>query len=185
MNKLILLLCFLLCSSCAITKEKLASASPIEKSPIQINTDTVITKHYASYGAFYNREYELTIKGTGEVSFKAKSDRDDIAVNEKWNVSQNDLAVIIEGFQNIGFFQLRNEYESPGSHSPFTTIKIITDGKEKTIKRWYTGKQNLTPEESSLRNLELLINRATQTNSRIRKAFNLSLTDYPSDENIP
>ncbi len=187
MNKLILLLCLLLCSGCGNAQQKSTSFSAVEKTPLMINADTVITKHYYSFGSLYDREYELTIKGTGEVTFIGKTSlRDDTGVKEQWTMSQDDLARLVEGFQNIGFFQLSNEYGNlDGTHTPWTTIKIATNDKEKTIKRWFIDEKKFTHEEHSLRNLELLINRTVGADSRIRKAFDLSLEYYPTDENIP
>ena len=187
MNKLILLHCFLLCSGCGNTQQKSTSFSSVEKPPLLINADTVITKHYFNFGSLYDKEYELTIKGTREVTFKGKTSfKDDTGVNEQWNISQVELARLVEGFQNIGFFQLSNEYGSlGGTHTPWTTIKIATNGKEKTIKRWFVDEKKFTPEEHSMRNLELLINRTVGAETRIRKAFDLSLEYYPTDENIP
>ena len=177
MNKLILLLCLLLCSGCGTNQQKSKSFSSIEKPPILINVETLITKHYFNFGALVEKEYELTIKGTGEVTFKGKTSlRDDKGVNEKWNISQDELARLVEDFQNIDFFQLRNEYGSiGGTHSPWTTIKIATDGKEKKVKRWFSDEKKFTPKERSLKNLKLLINRMVEADSRIRKAFDLSL----------
>ena len=186
MKKLFLLICFLLCSGCGIIQEKFASALPTEKPLIQINADTVITKRYFHFGALYDREYELTIGGTGEVIFKGKTSlKDDKGINEHWNISQDELDRIIEGFRCVGFFQLNDEYGNiTGTHGASNTIKIVTDGSEKTIKRWLNDEKNFTLEERDLRNLELLINKIVKAEPRIRKALDFPLEYYPS-ESIP
>src|SRR5947209_7066752 len=77
----------------------------------QVSDDTVITKRYVEIGGMWDREYELTIRGTGQVTFRGKTGLGKLGGKaERWEIPREDVARIVEAFDRTHFFQLGNEY---------------------------------------------------------------------------
>jgi hypothetical protein len=94
-RKQLLLFCVFLCSACAGIQQE--AADKLLKTR-KISDDTIITKHYVETGGLYNREYKLTVRRTGEVTFKGNFAFKDPAVQEQWKVSRDKIAHLIEAF---------------------------------------------------------------------------------------
>ena len=171
MKKLILLMCFLAYSGCGIKQESVSQ-------PLLIDKDVVITKHYVEFGGMYDREYELTIRETGEVSLRGKFTATNPFIEERWNVPPDEVARMVETFRNNGFFEMGEKYGEQAIDGGEWSISIIIDDKEKKVKRLSWDKH--TSEEKTLRNLELLINKTAEADSHLRKCC--YFPDYPSEE---
>ncbi len=167
-KKLVLLFCFL-CFGCEMTQP-----------PILISSETVITKHYLEGGGMYNREYEITIRGTGEVSFKGNFAFKKPLFREQWRIPPEDVIHLVKAFRRSGFFELGDRYGGLAVDGSDTSISFVIDGNVKKVTRlsWAMN----TPEERILKELELLINKTVEADSRIRKCC--YFPDYPS-ESIP
>lgn len=170
----ILLFNLILFSTCGIFRDEGIT-------PTTISEDTIITKSYVESGGLYSRNYELTIRGTGEVTLTNNCKHQKIAEQEQWQISQDKLIPLIEAFQHIDFFNLKSEYGSLWIDGAISTISINFDDKKKTVKRFWHGN---TSEEKDLRKLEVLINKTADAETRIRKAcysHNDPPLDYPSE----
>lgn len=176
-KKLVLLICFL-CFGCGTTQDKTQKGV---QPPILLSSDTVITKHYDEAGGLYNREYEITIRGTGEVFFKGNFAFKEPVFQDQWRVPPENIASLVEAFYNTGFFELGDRYGEIAIDGSQTSISIIIDGKEKKVRRLSWGKD--TPEKRTLKELEILINQTVDAEPRIRKCC--YFPDYYPSGSIP
>jgi hypothetical protein len=126
------------------------------------------------------REYELTIRGTGEVSFRGKFGNRQLGNPERWEVSRADIARLVEAFDRAGFFQLGDEYgrdpNTVGTDEAFSLTGIVIGGRSKTVSRQVRDERKFTPEERTLRGLELTIIGVAGAEARIREACALEDT---------
>jgi hypothetical protein len=173
MKNFLIIMCLTFFQSCGILKDK-----PVNERVKKVSDDTIIVKKYHETGGLYDRNYEIKILATGEVQFKGKAGGNEIYY-ENWNISREQVADLVNAFDESGFFGMNNEYGIDAIDVSEKTLSITTNNKEKTVKR--LSPQN-TAEEKTLQELESLINKTVDAEPRIRKCCFFS--DYPS-ESIP
>lgn len=148
--------------------------------PIQIDKDTQITKHYFETGGLYNRNYEIMIRGSGEVFLKGNFGLKKPVFEKQWNIPPEDVAKLVETFRKNNFFEFGDKYGSDAMDVTEISLGIFTDGKEKNVTRLSHDKH--TKEEEILRKLELMVNKTANAEPSLRECCYFD--NYPP-ESIP
>jgi hypothetical protein len=195
MKSWLLLICLTLCLSCGVPqgdavsgktaaspalKDDAATAPPATQmqesargQKLSAGADTVITKHYLEIGGLWEREYKLTIRGTGEVTLRSKVGLHKLGRPERWKITGDDVARVVEAFDRANFFQLGNEYGKPfdnaSGHDAVITVGFESGRRSKTVKR-HLDDQPYSPDERALKELEQTIIKTAQAEPRIRSA---------------
>ena len=131
--------------------------------------DAIVTKRYVETGGLYTRNYELIIRGNGEVSLNCNFDVEKLAAQKNWKVPPQDIAKLIDAFRQKGFFELNDKYGSIAVDVAEITISASVNGNEKKVTRlsW----DNKTQQEKTLRELELLVNKSVNADQRFRECI--------------
>lgn len=104
--------------------------------------DTLITlERTVCYGTCPS--YKLTISADGSVLFEGRQFVKKVGTAES-TISQEGLRELIERFQKINYFHLRNRYEDSGdgcegavSDGPSAITSIRINGKSKSVRHYY------------------------------------------------
>lgn len=158
-------------------------AVPAETTPTPFlyGSDDVIKKTFHSNaGMDVNRDFELTIKGNGQVTLDGNINNLK-PLHAEWQVAPENFTRMVKAFENSQFYTLKEKsVGNLGTH--FVTVKIFisVNGKIKQVEH---STSTNSPESQILWELQKIINQETQAEPYIRK-FCHYLENYPS-ESIP
>jgi len=148
-----------------------ASDIRASESAQQVPQDTLITlERTVCYGMCPS--YKVTISADGAILFEGRRFVKKVGTAESM-ISQEQLRGLIERFDKINFFGLRNRYEEPGdgcegfvTDNPSANTSIRINGKSKSVRHYYgcTGIEVL----DELTKLEQAIDDAANTSQWIR-----------------
>lgn len=128
-------------------------------------SDAVIKKRYTETGGLYDRDYELTIKGNGQVVMDANTYKPK-PYHAEWNVPPENFSRLVDAFQDSDFYTLNAEESDPlAIDGAITTIFISVNGREKQVKRFSGNSQD----RKTLTKLQTIINKEAGAEPHIRK----------------
>lgn len=125
-----------------VYNERLGGASASQATEKNIPPDTVITlERTLCYGMCPS--YKLTISADGAVVFEGRRFVKKVGTAES-TISQAQLRELIDRFEKISYFHLRNRYEDSGdgcegvaTDHPSAITSIRINGKTKSVRHYY------------------------------------------------
>ena len=93
--------------------------------------------------------YKLTIFGDGKVVYEGKNFVKVTGIQTA-QISQNKVKELVDEFNQIGYFSLRDEYTEKVTDLPTTITSIIIDGKTKKIVNYYGAPKKLNELENKI-----------------------------------
>ena len=101
--------------------------------------------------------YKLTIFGDGKVVYEGKNFVKVTGIQTA-QISQNKVKELVDEFNQIGYFSLRDEYTEKVTDLPTTITSIIIDGKTKKIVNYYGAPKKLNELENKIDEITNSIN---------------------------
>lgn len=179
--KTLFLIYCLSCLSCAIEQSRAVSLKTTP-TPVLYGSDAVIKKiFHGNAGVDPDRDFELTIKGNGQVTLDGNINNLK-PLHAEWKIPPENFSRLVDAIESSDFYNLQKKYDKiSGSHFAVLTISVSFNGKANQVEYILSGDNS--PEEQIIRKLQTIIKQETQSEPYIRQ-FCRYPSNYPA-ESIP
>jgi hypothetical protein len=130
--------------------------TPAETPPVNSNVEITLTRSVC-YG--FCPDYTVTVTGDGQVRYEGRRFVNAVGARAA-TVPREDVAGLLQRFDQVGFERLNNEYRGRMTDLPTYTVTLVRNGQRKTVLD-YGGVDAGMPRE--VRDLQREIDRVAQT----------------------